>query len=400
MKILILSFYYQPDLCAGSFRCTALVEQLKQYAGDNIEIDVISTLPNRYSSFAMNAEEYEKQDSVRIRRIALPKHYSGMMDQAKVFLHFAKEVRTMVQSEEYTLVFATSSRLMTATLGAWIARKKQAKLYLDIRDIFVDTIGDILSKKLSFILKPIFSCVERWTYKQASHVNLVSLGFKPYFTKKCPDKPLSFFTNGIDNEFINAAKEQQPSDLKTRIPLTAVYAGNIGEGQGLHLIIPTLAKQLEGRVHFKILGDGGKLNKLKKALSTFECANVELLPPVKRASLIETYNEADILFLHLNNHEAFKKVLPSKLFEYAALGKPIWAGVAGYPAEFIKTEISNAEVFAPGDSIGAEEALNKLIIATTIRSSFIEKYSRPKIMQQMGKDILSLIEECNTMVVP
>ena len=33
---------------------------------------------------------------------------------------------------------------MTAALGAWIARRKRARLYLDIRDIFVDTIGDML----------------------------------------------------------------------------------------------------------------------------------------------------------------------------------------------------------------------------------------------------------------
>jgi len=32
--------------------------------------------------------------------------------------------------------------------------------------------------------------------------------------------------------------------------------------------------------------------------------------------------DADVLFLHLNAYKAFEKVLPSKIFEYAATGRP------------------------------------------------------------------------------
>ena len=46
----------------------------------------------------------------------------------------------------------------------------------------------------------------------------------------------------------------------------------------------------------------------------------------------------DVLFLHLNDYSAFRKVIPSKIFEYAATGKPIVAGVSGYAAEFLRHE--------------------------------------------------------------
>ena len=55
--------------------------------------------------------------------------------------------------------------------------------------------------------------------------------------------------------------------------------------------------------------------------------NIRLLPPIERQQLIKEYQNADVLFLHLNDYPAFEKVLPSKIFEYAALGKPILAGV-------------------------------------------------------------------------
>ena len=97
------------------------------------------------------------------------------------------------------------------------------------------------------------------------------------------------------------------------------------------------------------------------------------------------------MFLHLNDYNAFKKVLPSKLFEYAALGKPIWAGVSGYAAVFVQKEIINASVFIPGNDIDAERALSVLSLEPQNRDNFIHKYARFNIMNKMAEDILSLI---------
>ncbi len=388
MKILILSFYYYPDLCAGSFRCTALVEQLSRLLAANAEIDVITTLPNRYASFDASAPTLEQRQGLTIRRIALPSHRSGMLDQAIAFVHFAKETHKLVKHNDYDLVFATSSRLMTAVLGAWIAHKKKTPLYLDIRDLFVDTMSDVLPSKIVLWAKPIFSFLEKKTFNRASRINLVSKGFHAYFAIRYPTAELRWFTNGIDAEFI-AAEQKVSMSVK---PLSVLYAGNIGEGQGLHLIVPPLAKRMEGHVRFKLIGDGGRKSQLEAALKAHDCQNVELSPPVCREKLIQAYQEADVLFLHLNDHDAFRCVLPSKLFEYAAMGKPIWAGVAGFPADFINTEITNAAVFYPCNVTDAEAVFSKLELETQPRELFIKKYTRNHIMRAMANDILSLLQ--------
>ena len=390
MKILILSFYYYPDLCPGSFRCTALVEQLQLLVNDNNDIDVITTVPNRYASFNAIAPEIEQRPGITIRRIKLPSHRSGMLDQAKAFAYFAKEVNKLVKGRDYALVFATSSRLMTALLGAFIARRKKAKLYLDIRDIFTDTLADILPIKMSLGAKPFFSLLEKWAFNRAQRINLISKGFEGYFSRHYPKARLSWFTNGIDPEFVPLVDNTRVSPSLTK-SLTVFYAGNMGEGQGLHAIIPALAKRMEGRVNFRLIGDGGRKNRLEAELILHNCNNVDILPPINRSELIKEYQAADILFLHLNDYDAFRKVLPSKIFEYAAMGKPIWAGVAGYAAEFITAEITNAAIFHPCDVIGAEESFNSLHLVNNLRSDFIEKYRRHHIMQLMSADILSLL---------
>lgn len=388
MRILLLSFYYEPDLCAGSFRATALVQALLPQLPAGSHVDVLTTMPNRYSSFSAQAPEVEEGEGLSIRRIPLPSHHSGMRDQSRAFLTYARGVRTQVRGRSYDLVVATSSRLMTAVLGARVARRLQAPLYLDIRDIFVDSIEAVLPGWLAWPLGRVFSCLERYAIGSASRINLVSRGFEPYFAGRYPRQRFSFFPNGIDAEFIADGPGGMPARASTP-PYSVLYAGNLGEGQGLHAILPALARAMQGQATFTVIGDGGRKPQLRKALEQAGVDNVTLRDPVNRSALVRAYQDADVLFLHLNDDDAFRKVLPSKLFEYAATGKPVWAGVAGHAAEFIAQEVDNAAVFAPCDVAAAVRAFSTLRLEPTPRADFIGKYARASIMQLLAADIVS-----------
>ncbi|MDN2479999.1 glycosyltransferase family 4 protein [Vibrio agarivorans] len=385
MKILFLSFYYTPDLSAGSFRSTALVDKLKAY---DCEIEVITTLPNRYSSYEAEAQSFEKIDNVTIHRVKLPSHNSGMFDQIKAFYKYQREVNRIVRNGNYDLVYATSSRLFTAMLGSQISRKKDIPLYLDIRDIFVDTIGDIFSKKMMFLFRPVFSALEKYTFGRAHKINLVSKGFNDYFISRFPNVDYSFYTNGIDSSFQSFTSIHTEPERNKKAKIRILYAGNIGEGQGLHKIIPKLAQKLTDQAEIRVIGAGGRLTQLSELVNNLN--NVEICKPIDRESLIEEYQQADVLFLHLNDLPAFKKVLPSKLFEYAATGKPMLAGVSGYAAEFLKSEVENVGVFDPTDSEMAYEKLLSLSLCQVDRENFKTKYSREVIMKEMAQSIFAL----------
>ena len=394
MKILVLSFYYFPDLCAGSFRCTSLVEQLRQQEGH--DIDVITTLPNRYSSYSSMAREFEQDGNVAIHRVTLPNHKSGMIDQSKAFYFYQQQVKKLITDKSYDMVFATSSRLFTALLGASVASRLKAPLYLDIRDIFVDTMKDVLSKPLSLLAKPVLTILENYTFQKAETINLVSEGFRDYFEKRYPDARFCWYTNGIDDVFERESQVGLDRTTEGDERKIVLYAGNIGEGQGLHTIVPQLASKLSSDYHIKIIGDGGRRTMLEASLASLKLDNVSLLPPVERAALIEEYKKADILFLHLNDYPAFDKVLPSKIFEYAAMGKPVLAGVNGYSAQFLKNEVENSAVFYPGNVEQALEAIDSLSLQTQQRTNFIEKFRRNKIMKEMASDIVGTVHRSTT----
>lgn len=389
MRLLVLSFYYEPDLCAGSFRTTALVAALRERAPRDAQVDVVTTLPNRYSTFSRAAAEIDAEEGLEVRRIRLPSHRSDMLGQSRAFFSFARAALKHVADRDYDLVFATSSRLMTAALGAWIARRQHAPLYLDIRDLFVETINEVLPAPAAWPVRALMAQVESWTMRRADRINLVSRGFEDYYREHYGDSSLAWFTNGIDDEFLTpAAQPRARTAPDTRILI--LYAGNIGEGQGLHEILPSLALALNKRARFVVFGDGGRRATLQAALAARGVDSVELRAPVSRAELLEAYRASDVLFLHLGRHTAFENVLPSKLFEYAALGKPILAGVGGYAARFIHEEIGNSAVFAPGDVAAALVALDSLQLTDRPRPEFVAKYARANIARAMADDMLGL----------
>ena len=391
MKLLILGFYYPPDLSAGAFRTHALINALEKYSLQGLKVDLITTQPNRYSELAATVEHSEDHGWLRIKRIDLPAHQSGMLDQAKAFLSYAKAVRALTKDGDWDLVFATSGRLMTAVLAAYVSRRLRVPLYLDIRDIFTEGIRDVLKGSALRLLLPFFWWLERQTFRTATRINVVSAGFIDHISQIVPHLKCSVFTNGIDSNFLTTNFYKDPTGDG---PPVILYAGNIGEGQGLNRIIPGVAVALADEVRFRIIGNGGRLPHLKSALINAEATNVELHQAVPRITLLNEYRAADILFLHLNDHPAYLKVLPSKIFEYAATGKPIVAGVSGYAAEFLQKELPYVQVFDPCDVQGAVRAVIQILNTNhdpVGKSAFLLAFNRTTVMDNMASDILNTL---------
>lgn len=388
MRILFLTFYYPPDLCAGSFRAGPFVEALREVGGEGVSVDVLTTMPNRYRSFSVEAAESEERDGISVRRVPLPPHRSGMLDQSRSFATFARHVLRRTRGRRWDLVVATSSRLMTAALAARVSRRLEAPLYLDIRDLFPDVLGDLVHPAVGRPAMPFLKALERRTMTTAARINVVSEGFVPYMSRFRPADELRTFPNGIDQEFLARDFNGPGSAGDGRL---IVYAGNIGEGQGLHHVIPEAARALGSRALFRVIGDGGRRAQLERGVREAGVHNVELLDPVGRDELMRHYAEADVLFLHLNDLPAFQHVLPSKVFEYAATGKRLLAGVAGYCPRFIEEHVPGVELFDPCDTDGLLAAFERLDATGPVvdRTEFKRRFDRREIMKKLATDVLA-----------
>ena len=72
MKLLILSNYFTPDLGAGSFRIQGLIEALEPYRKEDLSVDLITTMPNRYADTKVKALSYEDRGCFESTELICP----------------------------------------------------------------------------------------------------------------------------------------------------------------------------------------------------------------------------------------------------------------------------------------------------------------------------------------
>lgn len=386
MKILLITQYFPPDLSAGSFRMSSLVNEFKKYISKNDVLEIYTTFPHRYDNYESDNNIIEKKN-IKINRIKLFKHYNNKFIQVLNYFIFFTWVLFKTRNKNYDKIFATSSKLMTNFLGSLIAKRLNIKIYCEFRDNFIqslDLIGGIYNLT---IIKYILKKIESFTCNNCQKLNLVSEGFNSYYISKYPNIKITNYTNGIDDLFL---KYDYTNLNKTNKKIKILYVGNIGFGQGLEKIIPHLAKKTMNIYDYLIIGDGNSKDLLQKKIAELKIHNVKILKPIERKLLKKYYKETDIVFLHLNNHESSKHVLPSKIFEYAATSKPILAGLNGFSKSFCQKNINGCYIFNSSDVDDGLIKLKKIVKFYYDRKSFINIYRRKNISNNLVKEILKL----------
>ncbi len=380
MKILILSSRYPPDIGTAGFRAKIYADALLKYGDEKLNIDVL--IPSDI------AQAIETNSRLTVLRIKTPPNKRSFLYRLYIFFYFAINALITVRSKQYDMIIVTSGRLGSAVLGAVIADIKSAILYLDLRESAPDNIKDIFKGWQGSLLRKIFSSLEGWAVHKAKTINLISPAFLAEYQNNYPNCTFTCYTHAVNPLFMNLNMPAYDQIMPKRLKI--YYAGTIGYAQQLHLILPELAQRTAHTLDFYVIGNGNNVALLRNALIKNKIHNVTLLPEIPRAELIPHYQNADILFLHIYPYPFTAKVLPSKLFEYAAIGKPIWAGIMGFAQQFVEKEISNCAIFKPGDVDDALLALSKLSLKSIPRTEFNEKFNQESLMKNLAHEILSL----------
>jgi hypothetical protein len=321
--------------------------------------------------------------------VDVPQHGNKLMRQLLSYYYYQREVMKIIRSIPLSFIFVSTSKLFTGYLAYRISKKKRIPYYLDLRDLFGENLREFIKIPLLNVIvsKFVQFAFEKPMLLKAKHININSEGF----SKNIPyefNGTTSFFPNGIDDEF---SCWQQNPELKLS-KKQVCYAGNIGEGQGLHKIIPQLAKELESTHHFTIIGEGSAKAKLISKIKELSLSNVEIIAPMKRIGLLDYYKNAHYLFLHLNDFKSFEKVLPSKIFEYGSGNIPVLAGVNGYAKQFLLDELKeNIFIFNPCDVKAISSYLKTDSYRLIQRSGFISKFSRKEITDKMSDSIIHVM---------
>jgi glycosyltransferase involved in cell wall biosynthesis len=212
---------------------------------------------------------------------------------------------------------------------------------LEIRDIWPESIVAVGAMRNKMLLR-ILEWLELKMYNAAEHIVTVGNGYKEKLIEKgIREEYISVITNGFDSEifFPRQSDEKIGRIYKPNHEFVCSYIGTIGMACGLEIVL-LAAKLLKERnrnnIKFLLVGSGAVKERLHKQAIESGLDNVVFVDRQDKNVIPNFLSITDVCLVHLKKTELFKTVLPSKIFEAAAMAQPIILGVEGYAAQFVK----------------------------------------------------------------
>lgn len=366
MKILYISQYFYPEVCAPSNRALA---NIKYLADKGHEVTVLTEMPNHPRGVIFDGYKHklflkERIDNFLINRVwvftSKKKNFITRMLFYISFMMFGA-IHTLVNWKKYDVVYTSSPPLFVA--GIAIILKKffpKTKYVFEVRDLWPDSAIDLgeLNNKLAIKLS---MRMEKKIYSISERIIVISNYIKnKIIDKEIAEGKITVIHNGTDEEFITKTKKV-PQDLirkyRTENNFIVVYAGNIGVAQNLKIIINSAEMLQNENVLFLFVGDGPYKNQLEQLVVRKEITNVIFVGEIDREKIHEYLYLADCGVVILKRIPLFTGALPSKIFDYMACDLPILLGVEGEA----KTLVEDSGTGLGFESDNSEDLINKIM---------------------------------------
>jgi len=253
-----------------------------------------------------------------------------------------------------------------AAPGAWLAAKLcGAQAWLHVQDFEVDAAFELGLLRGGALRRAVLSA-ERRLMRGFDRVSNISERMLARLLEKGVDRQRVFlFPNWVDSALIRPLESNTLRDELGIAPDTRVllYSGNMGEKQGLELIIEVARSFADPRALFLLCGDGAVRGRLEAAAAGL--SNVKFIPLQPLSRLNELLNLAEV---HLLPQRAAVEdvVMPSKLGAIMASGRPVVA-TARSGSEVARTAHAGGIVVSPGDSAAFAEAIRRLLEDEALR---------------------------------
>ena len=234
---------------------------------------------------------------------------------------------------------------------------------MEVRDLWPESIVAVGALQNRTIISFLES-LELKCYTSAIEIVSVTDSFKRAIVSKgIHQKKISVVKNGSNNDlFFPMAKQEgilQREGLSGKF--VVAYIGTLGMAHGLDFIVESAKYIDDNDIQIVLMGDGSRKENLKKKIEVDQIDNVSLWDSVSKGEIRQYIASIDVALINLKKSPLFKTVIPSKIFENAAMEKPILLGVDGESRQIIE-DYSAGLFFEPENRI---DFLEKLYLLKT-----------------------------------
>ena len=344
MRILYFSHYFTPE---GNAPARRVYEMCRRWVRMGHRVTVITCAPNvpggvvyeGYANAWLQRETIEGIETIRVWTY-LAANRGTLRRILNYVSYLASAVCAGLWREKPDVVIATSPQFFCGWAGVWVSRLRRIPFILEIRDLWPESIAAVGALRRPRLL----ALLERWErslYRSATRIVTVGEGYREKLEGRgvAPSR-IAVVSNGVDCKAFSDAGNG--ADVRAEFGLgesfVVSYVGTIGLGSGLDVVLRAaqrLRAESRGDVVFLLVGDGAVRDELETRARA-EGLDRVIFTGRRDKSRIPAYLAAsDACLVHLTGNDLFRSVMPSKIFEAAAMAKPIILGVRGCAAELV-----------------------------------------------------------------
>ena len=340
MHILLISDNFYPETNAPASRG---FEHCKVWVSQGHKVTVITSFPNFprgkvYSGYKNKLYQFENIKGINILRV-----WTYMAPNSGIWKRMLDQLSFMITAffggvflKNIDVVIGTTPHIFTPVSAVLISKIKNIKFILELRDLWPDSMVAVGMDNKFFLFK-LAKFLEKKLYFSAHKIIPVTNSFSTYLIKMgIPKSNIKVVMNGVDISFFDFKKSKYIKRSSKIFQIS--YIGTIGMAHSIHTIVEAanIMKNdfYDLPIKFQIIGDGAERKTIEKEIYNLE--NIILLPLVPKEKIIEYLDRSDLGIIHLKKNDLFKTVIPSKMFEYMAMGIPILHGVLGESYEIIR----------------------------------------------------------------
>ena len=335
MKVLIVSQYFYPE----NFRINTLARELVERGHS---VTVLTAYPQYpigriYEGYGFNIPYEREWAGVKIERVKTyprGKNPLGLLANCISYVVYAnKWIKKCDEKFDAVFVFEVSP----VTVGLPAVKYKEkfgTPVYFYLQDLWPESVNEVLGIRfgpLNWVINRIVNKI----YTNSDKILCTSNGYVTHLIKRGVEPQKLVYWPQFCTE-PNLTQAEKPAAF-TDDAFHFVFTGNIGNAQGLDLLVEAAAKLKEHPIRWILVGDGRAKERIEERVKELGIEkSVVFTGRVSEQEANAYVHFADCAYLSFQDNALFNLVLPAKLQTYLACGTPVLAAAGGETAALIR----------------------------------------------------------------
>ncbi len=346
MRILYVSQYFPPEMGAPSARVFDLA---KEWVRLGHQVTVLTAFANH--PLGVKARED--------RRVLTRRESTGGVDVVRTYVYATANKGTAKRMLSYAsfmlsatvlgffrcrrpdVVIATSPQLLCGVAGYLLAKLMRVPFVFEVRDLWPETMVaiDVMNEQ-NLVIRGLRALAGN-LYRRCHRIVTVGEGYAHSIHELYGIDPrkMSVVHNGIDVDLFHPGRKDNEirREYGWSDKFVSMYLGTHGMCHGLDCVLK-LARNLrhDKTKLFVFVGEGAEKDQLKQLAARWKLPNVQFIDQQPRERVSRFYAACDAGIVCLRNSSRFREVLPSKIFEYLGMERPILLSVEGEARQLVE----------------------------------------------------------------